>query len=110
MRGTQLKRRRTRCYASALQTVKRQIFAASEFGGCAWTMNDGHRGIIQLMSGGFLDQLATQLRNNKTAACRRAIQRILDVVKKDYERGKYGSHTEAESDFRRLVEREEACK
>ena len=72
-------------------------------------MNDGHRGIIQLMSGGFLDQLATQLRNNKTAACRRAIQRILDVVKKDYERGKYGSHTEAESDFRRLVEREEAC-
>ncbi len=73
-------------------------------------MTDGHRGIIQLMSAGFLDQLATQLRNNKTAVCRRAIQRILGMVKKDYERGKYGSHTEAENDLRRLVDREEACK
>ena len=71
---------------------------------------DGRRGIIQLMSAGFLDQLATQLRINKTTACRRAIQRILDVIKKEYERGKFGSHTEAENDFRRLVDREEPCK
>jgi len=62
------------------------------------------------MGAGFLDQLATQLRINKTAPCRRAIQRILEVVKKEYERGKYGSHTEAENDFRRLVDREGACK
>ena len=75
-----------------------------------FTLTDGHMGIIQLMGAGFLDQLATQLRINKTAACRRAIQRILDVVKKEYERGKYGSHTEAENEFRRLVDREEACK
>jgi len=73
-------------------------------------MTGGHRGIIHLMSAGFLDQLATQLRNNKTAACRRAIQRILDAVKKNYEEGKYDSHTEAENEFRRLVEREESCK
>jgi hypothetical protein len=43
------------------------------------------------MGAGFLDQLATQLRINKTAPCRRAIQRFLEVVKKEYERGKYGS-------------------
>jgi len=93
-----------------LQTVKRQIFPFSAFGDYTLHDRDGHRVIIQFMSAGFLDQLATQLRNNKSAACRRAIQRILDVVKKDYERGKYGSHTEAENDFRRLVDREEACK
>jgi hypothetical protein len=34
------------------------------------------------MSTSFLDRLATQLKSNKSAACRRAIQRILDVVKK----------------------------
>jgi predicted transcriptional regulator len=86
-------------------------FPVSAFGACP--LHNGPtatRGIIQLMSPSFLDQLATQLRNNKTAACRRAIQRILDVVKKEYKRGKYGSHTEAENEFRRLVEHEEACR
>lgn len=73
-------------------------------------MAGGRRSIIHLMSAGFLDQLATQLRNNKTAACRRAIQRILEAVKKNYEEGKYDSHAEAESEFRKLVEREETCR
>lgn len=62
------------------------------------------------MSTGFLDRLATQLKTNKSAACRRAIQRILETVKKNYEDGRYRSQTEAESEFRKLVERDEACK
>ena len=43
-------------------------------------------------------------------ACRRAIQRILAVVKKKFEDGKYKNHVEAEADFRHLVDREEGCK
>jgi hypothetical protein len=57
----------------------------------------------------FLDRLASQLRANKSAACRRAIQRILALMKKDYEAGRYTTHTEAENEFRRLVEYDEAC-
>jgi hypothetical protein len=57
----------------------------------------------------FLDRLATQLRANKSAAGRRAIQRILELVNKDYEAGGH-SPTEAEREFRRLVENDEACK
>lgn len=55
------------------------------------------------MSTGFLDRLATQLKTNKSAACRRAIQRILETVKKNYEDGRYRSQTEAESEFRKLL-------
>ena len=62
------------------------------------------------MSTGFLDRLATQLRVNKSSACRRAIQRILAVVKDNFEAGKYKSPVEAESDFRQLVDREDAYK
>jgi hypothetical protein len=62
------------------------------------------------MSAGFLDRLATQLRVNKSSACRRAIQRILAVVKENFEADKYKSPVEAESDFRELVDREDACK
>jgi hypothetical protein len=62
------------------------------------------------MSTNFLDHLATQLKTNKSAACRRAIQRILDVVKQKYENGEYASQPEAESNFRNLVEKEQACK
>jgi len=58
----------------------------------------------------FLDQLAKQLRVNKSAACRRAIQRTLAVIKKKAEDGEYKNHVEAESDFRQRVEREDACK
>ena len=43
------------------------------------------------MSTGFLDRLATQLKANQNAACRRAIQWILAVIKKNYEDGEYDS-------------------
>jgi hypothetical protein len=59
------------------------------------------------MSTEFLDRLASQLKAGKDPASRRAIERILDVIKKGYENGKYQSPTEAERDFRQLVERKE---
>ncbi len=59
------------------------------------------------MSTEFLDRLASQLKIGKGAAWRRAIERILDTTKKNYEDGRYESATEAERDFRQLVEREE---
>jgi len=58
----------------------------------------------------FLDRLTSQLRANKSAACRRAIQRILAVVKKNFEDGKYKNDVEAEADFRQMVGRNEGCK
>ncbi len=58
----------------------------------------------------FLERLATQLKANKSASCRRAIQRILAVVKKNFEDGKYKNDVEAEADFRQLVDRDEGCK
>jgi hypothetical protein len=58
----------------------------------------------------FLDRLASQLRANKSAACRRAIQRILAIVKNNFEGGKYKNDVEAEADFRHLVDRDEGCK
>jgi hypothetical protein len=57
-----------------------------------------------------LDRLASQLRANKSAAWRRAIQRILAVVKKNFEEGNYKNDVEAEADFRQLVDRDEGCK
>jgi len=57
----------------------------------------------------FLDRLANQLRANKSAACGRAFQRILAVVKKNCEEGKYRSDVEAEAAFRYLVDRDESC-
>ena len=64
----------------------------------------------RLMSTDFLDRLATQLKTNKSALCRRAIQRILAVAKKNFEEGKYRNEVEAEADVRHLVEREKGCK
>ncbi len=58
----------------------------------------------------FLDRLANQLKVNKGAACRRAIQRILVRIKEHYESGEYRSTIEAGSEFRRLVESDLACK
>jgi hypothetical protein len=58
----------------------------------------------------FLEHLASQLKVDKSAACRRAIQRILAVVKKNFEGGKYENNVEAEADFRQLVDRDDACK
>jgi len=66
------------------------------------------------METGFLDRLANQLKANKTATCRRAIQRILVRMKKKKkkhcETGQYKSTTDAENEFRRLVESDLACK
>lgn len=63
------------------------------------------------METGFLDRLANQLKANKTATCRRAIQRILVHIKEKHcESGQYQSATDAESEFRRLVESDLACK
>ena len=59
------------------------------------------------MSTEFLDRLASQLKIGKDPASRRAIERILDVIKKSYENAQYQSPTEAERDFRQLVERKE---
>ena len=55
------------------------------------------------MSTEFLDRLASQLKIGKDPVSRRAIERILDVLKKSYEEGKYESPVEAERDFRELV-------
>jgi len=62
------------------------------------------------METGFLDRLANQLKANKTATCRRAIQRILNRMKERCEGGQYKSTTDAENEFRRLVESDLACK
>ena len=63
-----------------------------------------------LMETGFLDRLANQLKANKTATCRRAIQRILVRIKVHYESGQYRSSTDAENEFRRRVDTDLACK
>jgi hypothetical protein len=62
------------------------------------------------MSTEFLDRLATQLKIGKSAACRRAIQRILVRIKEHCESGQYQSATDAEAEFRRLVGTDLACK
>jgi hypothetical protein len=56
----------------------------------------------------FLDRLASQLKVGKGPATRRAIERILDVVRKGYENAQYESPVEAERDLRRLVSLHEA--
>ena len=58
----------------------------------------------------FLDRLANQLKVNKSATCRRAIQRILVRIKEHCESGEYQTASEAENEFRRLVESDLACK
>jgi len=45
------------------------------------------------MSTDFLDRLASQLKIGKDPANRRAVERILDIIKKSYENGKYQSPT-----------------
>ena len=62
------------------------------------------------MSTEFLNRIASQLKIGKDAVSRRAIERILDVIKSSYESGKYQNSTEAERDFRHLVEGEENSK
>jgi hypothetical protein len=62
------------------------------------------------METGFLDRLANQLKANKSASCRRAIQRILVRIKEPCESGQYQTTTDPENEFRRLVVSAIACK
>jgi hypothetical protein len=57
----------------------------------------------------FLTQLANQLRTGKTPSCRRAINRILEDMKKRCEKGEFDSPMAAESAFRQFVENERSC-
>jgi hypothetical protein len=41
------------------------------------------------MGSDFLDRLSNQLKANKSASCRRTIERLLELVKKDYQAGGY---------------------
>ena len=79
-------------------------------------LSQGQRSIGQsdsynrCVSTDFLERLASQLKTDKNSACRRAIQRILAVVKKNFEDGKYKNGVEAEAEFRQLMDRDDACK
>ena len=57
---------------------------------------------------GFLDKLASELKIGRHAAYRHAVQRALEIVKKNFESGQYRSTTEAEFVLRKLVEQEQA--
>jgi hypothetical protein len=61
------------------------------------------------MNTDFLDQLAEQLKVDKNAACRRAIERILAMMKERYNEGVYKSRPSAELDLRKLVEQQGTC-
>ena len=61
------------------------------------------------MNTDFLDQLAGQLKVDKNAACRRAIERILAMVKGRCDEGVFDNSTAAELDFRKLVEQQGTC-
>jgi len=58
----------------------------------------------------FLDHLAKQLGMRRSAACRRAIGRILTTVKERFAAGQYQSQPAAERDFRKRVEAEPSCR
>jgi ribosomal protein L29 len=64
---------------------------------------------LEGMNTEFLDHLAEQLRVGKSAACRRAIARILTAMKERCERDEYVSKSEAELAFRELVDGESLC-
>jgi hypothetical protein len=61
------------------------------------------------MDTAFLDRLPRQLRIDKTPSCRRAINRILEEMKKHCADGKYNTSMAAEAAFRERVEKERAC-
>jgi hypothetical protein len=63
-----------------------------------------------IMDTEYLVRLAHQLRIDKTPACRRAINRILEDMKKRCENGEYRNPKEAESAFRKFVDDERSCK
>jgi hypothetical protein len=62
-----------------------------------------------IMDTEYLVRLTHQLRIDKTPACRRAINRILEDRKKRCENGEYRDPKEAESAFRKFVEHERSC-
>jgi hypothetical protein len=62
-----------------------------------------------IMDTEYLVRLAHQLRIDKTPACRRAINRILEDMKKRCESGEYRDPMEAESAFRKFVRDERSC-
>jgi hypothetical protein len=57
----------------------------------------------------YLDRLARLLKVGKSAACIRAINRILAEMKQRCKAGEYSNQTEAESAFRKFVDDETAC-
>jgi hypothetical protein len=57
---------------------------------------------------GFLDKLASELKIGRHAAYRHAVQRVFEIVRKNYESGQYRSTTEAEYMLRKLVEQEQS--
>ena len=58
---------------------------------------------------GFLDKLASELKIGRHAAYRHAVQRVLEIVRKNYESGQYRSTTEAEYMLRKLVDQEQTA-
>jgi len=62
------------------------------------------------MNAEFLDHLAEQLRSGKSAACRRAISRILTTMQERWENGEFASQSVAEAAFRELVDNEPLCR
>jgi hypothetical protein len=62
------------------------------------------------MDSEFLNRLAKVLKTGKSAACQRAIARLLAKTKNRYEAGEFDSPSKAELAFRRLVDEESACK
>jgi hypothetical protein len=62
-----------------------------------------------IMDSEFLTRLAHQLRAGKTPVCRRAINRILEEMKKRWDNEEYDSPMAAESAFRRFAENELSC-
>jgi hypothetical protein len=61
------------------------------------------------MSTDYLDQRAVQLKDGKNIACRRAVDKILAMMKKRIANGEYFSAAEAELDLIRFLERESSC-
>jgi len=61
------------------------------------------------METAYLEQLAEQLKADKSPACRRAINRILAEMKQRCANGEYATPMDAESAFRRMVEDQRSC-
>jgi hypothetical protein len=67
------------------------------------------RTTYSLMDTKFLDQMARQLKQGKLPECRRAVERKLERVRKQYEDGGYDNQGAALKDLRDFVDAEPAC-